>query len=678
MAAATRVKHSKLDNVQINQGLTIVYPDPDQPRKSSSDELTVDIIAVPGLGANPVYTWKSHNKVDWIRDGNMLRRTVEKARIMVFEYESQWFGRGSIDQKLSTVADQLLQAMAHARPRGSTRPIVFVCHCLGGIVVEQALIKAKLRQNDYPNIYLSVAGCVFLGTPFKGTKSQSKASLLAEMAQAVGLGTNSGLVKLLEEGSETLKELLHDFSMLAGEARMRLFCFFEQHESDVAKMLSKKAPVTHREIIVDEDSAEILGHDKGALAADHFELNKFTGPKDGRYLAVSGEISAIVQAANGILKSRRNALREALIDDATWQAKLEELNVTDPAKDMMDSVRGRITSQASWILSNEHFIEWESKHAPQTLWIHGGAGKGQAVIAYSLVQKLKEQSQEKGVFLSSFFCDEKDAHRRTVADILKVFIRQLILKERDLTEHLLVDRQKGKKVAEKPQKLDDLSVTTLWNSLQSILGDPAVRKAYFLVNGLDETDLESRSEFFDLLGPYLEGQSQEQPDMEDSVVKWIFLSRSGRPDIERTLHKALVVDMDDKENDDKVNLAVKAEISTQVDKLAKQKNYNAGLTYFIKKHIHSRAEGNYIYVNLVVQELKNLDSTKTTVSSIRRQLEDFPYGLTEMFTYIRRRVSGLSFNSGLSCVTRCHLVDLRLGSLYIAFNSKAWGYSLKT
>ena len=115
MAAAVRSKHSKLDHVSINQGLTVVYPDPDLPKKSSGDEINVDIVAVPGLGANPEFTWRT-NKVDWLRDSNMLPRYVEKARIMVFEYESQWFGKGSINQRLSIVADQLLQALFHQRP----------------------------------------------------------------------------------------------------------------------------------------------------------------------------------------------------------------------------------------------------------------------------------------------------------------------------------------------------------------------------------------------------------------------------------------------------------------------------------------------------------------------------------------------------------------------------------
>ena len=146
MATATRVKHSKLDHIDINQGLTVVYPDPDQPPKSPSEAIQVGIVAVPGLGANPVFTWKSKNKIDWLRDSNMLPVKVTNARIMLFEYESQWFGRGSINQRLSSVADQLVQALYKQRSRGAKRPIVFVCHCLGGIVVGKAMFTAKLRQ----------------------------------------------------------------------------------------------------------------------------------------------------------------------------------------------------------------------------------------------------------------------------------------------------------------------------------------------------------------------------------------------------------------------------------------------------------------------------------------------------------------------------------------------------
>ena len=319
MTTATRVKHSKLDPVDINQGLTVIYPDPDQPPKSPSEAIKVDIVAVPGLGAHPAFTWKSKNKVDWIRDSNMLPGKVTNARIMVFEYESQWVGRGSINQRLSSVADQLVQAFYKRRLRDTKRPIVFVCHSLGGIIVEKAIVTAKLRQSDYPNIFMSIVGCVFLGTPFRGTKSTNKATILAQMAETVGLGVDSGLVRVLEEKSETLKDLLSDFSASAKESNMHIFCFFEQHASDMINLIFKGSPFKHKEMIVEEDSAHIDGYQTGALASDHFGLNKFTGPKDGRYISVSGEIKIAVQKADGILKLRQNAIRQTLIDDGTYQ-----------------------------------------------------------------------------------------------------------------------------------------------------------------------------------------------------------------------------------------------------------------------------------------------------------------------------------------------------------------------
>ncbi|KAF2184341.1 hypothetical protein K469DRAFT_781732, partial [Zopfia rhizophila CBS 207.26] len=138
-----------------------------------------------------------------LRDANMLARKVSNARISVFQYERQGFGRGAIDQRL-----ELLYHFRRSRgvswtsvslllplPVGSfglwsecKMPIIFHCHCLGGIVIERALITAWLRQNDFRNVFPWVAGCVFLGTPFHVTKMQSKAMVLAEAAEKVWFG----------------------------------------------------------------------------------------------------------------------------------------------------------------------------------------------------------------------------------------------------------------------------------------------------------------------------------------------------------------------------------------------------------------------------------------------------------------------------------------------------------
>ncbi|KAL9634341.1 MAG: hypothetical protein Q9164_004152 [Protoblastenia rupestris] len=196
---------------------------------------------------------------------------------------------------------------------------------------------------------------------------------------------------------------------------------------------------------------------------------------------------------------------------------------------------------------------------------------------------LEKQAKHTGVFQAYFFCDEKDFYRRIIRDVLKLLIRQMMWKSRDLAQHLLVDEGIGKKGGRKSQNFDNLPLAALWGSLQKMLSDTSVEKVYFIVKAFDETDKESRKVFLSQLEPNLKPPSEEQGDDETSV----------------------------KENAGFVNDGVKREISGQVDRLAGQKDFNDALTYLIKRYVYAKADGNFIYANPVVQELKNLDSSQT-------------------------------------------------------------------
>lgn len=101
-------------------------------------------------------------------------------------------------------------------------------------------MSAKLHEEDYPCIIRSVAGIIFLGTPHRGSNSHSKASVIASIASAVSLGEQSSLLKAVEKDSEMLADLLHDFTRTVNTISIPLFCFFEQHKSDVAKVIRFK------------------------------------------------------------------------------------------------------------------------------------------------------------------------------------------------------------------------------------------------------------------------------------------------------------------------------------------------------------------------------------------------------------------------------------------------------
>ena len=85
-------------------------------------------MAVHGLGASPDWTWvhtekTNGKKTNWLKDRDMLPRLVPNARIMQFVYESAWLGAQSIDQRVSLIADQLLECLANQRAVSNTLPL---------------------------------------------------------------------------------------------------------------------------------------------------------------------------------------------------------------------------------------------------------------------------------------------------------------------------------------------------------------------------------------------------------------------------------------------------------------------------------------------------------------------------------------------------------------------------
>ncbi|KAF2126934.1 hypothetical protein P153DRAFT_265694, partial [Dothidotthia symphoricarpi CBS 119687] len=145
----------------------------------------VDIVAVHGIGAHPDDTWcknvgtaEDPRWVNWLDAEDMLPAVAPCARIMRYGYHSQWFGAGAMRQKVSTVAQRMLLALRRRRVDFPFRPLLFIAHCFGGLVVLKALLDAQLDENDWPGIFASTTGLIFLGTPFRGAEGMSQVEML--------------------------------------------------------------------------------------------------------------------------------------------------------------------------------------------------------------------------------------------------------------------------------------------------------------------------------------------------------------------------------------------------------------------------------------------------------------------------------------------------------------------
>ena len=76
--------------------------------------MDTSVIAIHGIGVDADETWETDG-VNWLKYPKMLPDAAPTARIMRFGWESKWIGRDSIDQRCSTVADQLLDSLRTVR-----------------------------------------------------------------------------------------------------------------------------------------------------------------------------------------------------------------------------------------------------------------------------------------------------------------------------------------------------------------------------------------------------------------------------------------------------------------------------------------------------------------------------------------------------------------------------------
>ena len=458
------------------------------------------------------------------------------------------------------------------------------------------------------------------------------------MAETIGMGVSSSLLKLLEKDSEVLIRMLDEFVRLTNDAQIRVFCFFESEKSDIAAVLLKKLPFKKEELVVDKESATYPGVESLQLASDHFKLNKYSGPKDGNFVSVSNEIKATASKAANIIKSRQNTVRQALINDRTYHALIDILGrgFSDLIATTKGSYTGPVEDKPSWVVDVDSFKQWRERDTSRLIWIHGKAGTGQGAIASSVVGSLNKIKEPTSI-VASFFCDQSDESRRSLRSTLKLLIRQIIDASQDLAVHLLTDSKKGKSAGKQDYDPEALNkIPALWEALQSMARDVLGGRIYVVIYGIDQLSKESLEQFLEHMKEIPGEGASVEDDADVPPIKWMLLSRSGRPDIEKTFKgKAHEINIDDSENAEHVSDALRSTISARVDDLY----LSAPLTYFIKRHIHSRAEDNYIYVSLVIQELKNAQASGTYKhSEIRALLESFPFGLTDMFEHIRKRV----------------------------------------
>lgn len=107
----------------------------------------VDIIAIHGLGGHRESTWKADDGTLWLRD--FLGDDLPNVRVLSYGYDAApGSDRRVAHNTIRELADQFVNALVKERTDHPRRPIIFIAHDLGGIILKWARITLHPIKSD--------------------------------------------------------------------------------------------------------------------------------------------------------------------------------------------------------------------------------------------------------------------------------------------------------------------------------------------------------------------------------------------------------------------------------------------------------------------------------------------------------------------------------------------------
>ena len=164
-------------------------------------------VFVHGVHGSPTDTWKAPNGVYW---PNLLvgDPAFADADVYVTGYNTPYSGGSAT---VSDVAESMFQFMETDQVFRAHREVVFVCHSLGGIVVEQMLLQHHSFGSKVPFI-------VFYSTPHGGSG----------LANFFSVFIDDPLLKAMEMGGGNNYLISLERNWAGSEFRIKRYCTFEE------------------------------------------------------------------------------------------------------------------------------------------------------------------------------------------------------------------------------------------------------------------------------------------------------------------------------------------------------------------------------------------------------------------------------------------------------------------
>lgn len=619
----------------------------------------VDVIAVQGLAGDKYYTWvrkpvsararptrrccfsfQGHRRnaqadalpngvratsdrtdtaeVMWLRD--FLPGLIPTARIATYSYESDWL-KGNVKTNLRQCGDQLLNVLLQNRSteKEGRRPLVFIGHSLGGLIIKQALVLAD-HGDTYRDIRLSTAGIIFLGTPHEGSDA---AIYGVRLAQAVGHDT--ALLESLTKNSTALYGIARDFE--ASYSDTDIVCFYETKDKAYGPLKTQ---------FVDHKSASLLGKREIYLSTDHSGLSKFYSSEDENFLLVRPEIQRMVQKAPQRSEERYRShtvgteKAQGPRDRQEDQETLLRQTFASDYKSDKDLVSERVPGTCEWFFEDNRFLEWRDSNTSRLLWVSAGPGCGKSVLARALIDERSLCTNTTAPTVCYFFFKDGQKQRTRGANALCALLHQLF-ESTSLITHALPSYKSYKK------KLQD-AFGELWEILVKSAQDPAAGEIICVLDALDECEKNARKQLVEKLAHFF----SQAVSFQNTSIKLKFLVTS-RPydDLEQSFRPLSGVSAYMRFDGDEKSQRIGQDINLVID--AKIPHITGDFSDEDRLRISNRLKEmdnrTYLWLFLTIDIIENSPSNFRRKSDIDSLLSNLPSEISDAYETILSRSS---------------------------------------
>ncbi|KAI0868247.1 hypothetical protein GGS24DRAFT_223260 [Hypoxylon argillaceum] len=255
---------------------------------STTPDTAVDLVFVHGLYEPGRNAWADpESGVLWMRD--LFPHEKYKARLLLYEYDAdRLITPGGPD--INGVFDEAVALVNHliAHREVEQRPIIFVCHEFGGLLVKKALAYSYSRKGfkveHSRSIYRSTVAIMFMATPHQGFRKD--AILYANRRRHP---EPSHFMLSLLEGSEALQEITDHFAPILKD--FFIYNFWELLRTTIGR---------RRIYIVDRASAGMSWNevDQCGISATHSGMVKFSSSNAPGYKLVLSALEKYIRSAS--------------------------------------------------------------------------------------------------------------------------------------------------------------------------------------------------------------------------------------------------------------------------------------------------------------------------------------------------------------------------------------------